>query len=199
MEVINITLDFLRSDIFIPFGLLTILFLIGRYIPKIKDTILKIDEIACRLIIFSGLLYTIILLISYVYIFIFMGDESNEYAITNRATGPYAWVYWAMVFSWLFITQPFRFKLVRKNIFIRLITIPFFLITYERFIIIVVSWHRDYAPEGWQDLNFWDILNTIPYWPLHLLLKLSLFIGYVFIFNWVTKKWKSYKATKVVS
>ncbi|MFC4634730.1 hypothetical protein ACFO3O_12475 [Dokdonia ponticola] len=196
MEVINIVLDFLRTDIFTSFGLLTIPFLIGRQIPKLKENFLKIDEMACRLIIFCGILYTIILLISYSYIFIFMGDENNEYAITNRATGSYAWAYWAMIFSWLFITQPFRFKLVRKNILIRLLSIPFFLITLEQYVIFTTSLHRDYGSESSSDFHLLDILDTIPYWPLHLLLKLGLFIGYVFLFQWISKK---IKRNKVVS
>jgi len=196
MEVINIALDFLRTDIFMSFGLLTIPFLIGRQIPKLKESFLKFDEMACRLIIFYGIIYTIILLISYSYIFIFMGDENNEYAITNRATGSYAWAYWAMIFSWLFITQLFRFKLVRKNILIRLISIPFFLFTINQFIILITTIHRDYSPSTSSDINLEDMLTTIPYWPIHVLLKLGLFIGYVFLFQWISKK---IKRNKVVS
>lgn len=193
MEVINITLDFLRTDIFIPFGLLTIFFLLGRYIPKIKDGVSKIDEMACRLIVFSGIAYTIIILLSYVYIFLVIGDQNSEYAIINRAKGPYAWAYWAMVFSWLCITQPFRFKPVRKNIIVRLITVPFFLITFEQYVIFVTSLHRDYGSERQTGFDLLEILNTIPYWPLHLLLKLSLFIGCVYVFDWVSKKIKRIK------
>ena len=196
MEVINIALDFLRTDVFMSFGLLTIPFLIGRQIPKLKENFLKIDEMACRLIIFCGILYTIILLISYSYIFIFMGDENNEYAITNRVTGSYAWAYWAMIFSWLFITQPFRFKLVRKNILIRLISIPFFLFTFNQYLIFITTIHRDYLPPASSSINLKKILTAIPYWPLHLLLKLGLFIGYVFLFQWISKK---IKRNKVVS
>ncbi|GGG37871.1 hypothetical protein GCM10011344_43400 [Dokdonia pacifica] len=196
MEVFGVILEFFRTDIFISFGLLTIPLLIGRFIPKIKDTVSKIDEAACRFIIFSGIVYTVSILLSYVYLFLVIGDSNNEYAITNRATGPYAWAYWLMMFSWLFITQPFRFKLVRKNILIRLISIPFFLITLEQYIILITSIHRDYLPLKWSDIDLGGILNTVPYWPLHLILKLAIFIGYVFIFHWISKK---IKRNKVVS
>ena len=196
MEAFGIILDFLRTDIFISFGLLTIPFLIGRYIPKIKDMISKMDEMASRFIIFSGIVYTVVIILSYVYLFLIKGDPTNEYAITNRVTGPYAWAYWVMPFSWLFITQFFCFKLVRRNVIIRILFIPFFLFTYERFVIIITSWHRDYLPEGWTGFNLESILSATPYWPLHLLLKLGLFIGYVFLFQWISKK---IKRNKVVS
>lgn len=196
MEAFRVVLEFFRTDIFSSFGLITILLLTGRYIPKVKDIVLKIDEMACRLIIFSGIAYTVIILLSYAYLFLVIGDPNNEYAITNRATGPYAWVYWLMVFSWLLITQPFRFKLVRKNILIRLISIPFFLITLEQYTILITTIHRDYLPDGWSNLDPFSVLNTIPYWPLHLILKLILFIGYVFIFQWIYQK---IKRNKVVS
>ncbi len=196
MEVFGVILEFFRTDIFISFGLLTIPLLIGRFIPKIKDTVSKIDEAACRFIIFSGIVYTVIILLSYAYLFLVIGDSNNEHAITNRATGPYAWAYWLMMFSWLFITQPFRFKLVRKNILIRLISIPFFLITLEQYIILITSIHRDYLPLKWSDIDLGGILNAVPYWPLHLILKLAIFIGYVFIFHWISKK---IKRNKVVS
>lgn len=196
MEAFGVVLEFFRTDIFSSFGLITIPLLIGRYIPKIKDHILRIDEMACRLIIFSGISYTVIILLSYTYLFLVIGDPNNEYAITNRATGPYAWVYLLMIFSWLLITQPFRFKLVRKNIFIRLISIPFFLITLEQYTILITTIHRDYLPDGWSKFDPLSVLNTIPYWPLYLILKLVLFIGYVFIFQWVYQK---IKRNKVVS
>ncbi len=196
MEAFRVVLEFFRTDIFSSFGLITTLLLIGRYIPKVKDIVVKIDEMACRLIIFSGIAYTVIILLSYVYLFLIVGDSNNEYAITNRATGPYAWVYWLMVFSWLLITQPFRFKIVRKNIIIRLISIPFFLITLEQYTILITTIHRDYLPDGWSNLDPFSVLDTIPYWPLHLILKLILFIGYVFIFQWIYQK---IKKNKVVS
>lgn len=196
MEAFRVVLEFFRTDIFSSFGLITILLLIGRYIPKIKDWVINIDEMACRLIIFSGIVYTITLLLSYAYLFLIIGDSDNEYAITNRATGPYAWAYWLMIFSWLFITQPFRFKLVRKNILIRLISIPFFLITFEQYIIMTTSFSRDYWLEEGKGFSLLEALNAIPYWPLHLLLKLILFIGYIFIFQWVYQK---IKRNKIVS
>lgn len=196
-DLFSIILAFLRSDIFIPFGLLTIPFLIGRQIPKLKGMTLKFDEMACRLIVFSGILYTIVLVGSYGYIFLCVEKNLHEeYTFLNRASGPYVWAYWLMVFWWLFITQPFRFKLVRKNIFIRLLSVPFFLMTLEQYVIFSTSLHRDYGSDRSLDFHLLDILDTIPYWQLHLLLKLALFMVYVFLFQWMYKKLKT---NKVVS
>lgn len=196
MEVFDFLLEFIRSDIFSSFGLITILVLTGRYIPKIKEAISKFDEAACRFIVFSGIVYMIILLLSYAYLFLIIKDPNNDQAILDRATGPYAWAFWIMIFSWLLITQPFRLKFVRKNTIIRLISIPFFLITFEQYIILITTIHRDYLPPSTSNTNIGDLLPQIPYWPLHLILKLGLFIGYVFLFQWIYSK---IKRNKIVS
>ncbi len=196
IEVFDVVLVFLRTDIFVPFGLLTVPFLIGRKISKLKERFLNIDEVACRFIIFSGLAYIGIILLYWIYLFLFISDSHPEYAATTRATGPYAWAYWVFPFSWLFLTQSFRFKLVRKNILIRIILIPFFLFTFNQYVILTINIHRDYLPPGKSSFNLKSILDVIPFWSLHVFLKLALFIGYVFLFQWIYQK---IKKNKVVS
>ena len=195
-ELFRFILEFLRTDVFVSFGLLSIPFLILRQIPKTRKKAIWFDDMASRFIVFCGVVFTVVVLLFQVYFYFFRED----YDLWSRATGPYAWSYWLSCFSWLLITQSFRFKLVRRNIVIRLITIPFFIITIEQYIIIlrvIDAWRSiQFFSENEQAFSLWDILSQIPYWPLHLLLKLGLFMGYVYLFYVVTKKIKKLKAQK---
>jgi Ni/Fe-hydrogenase subunit HybB-like protein len=95
-------------------------------------------------------------IVAYGYIMeIFMGWYSGSnpeiYMIVNRMTGPYAPLYWALWGTNIVAAQFFWFKSVRSNIvalFILslIINIGMWL---ERFVIIVVSLHRDFLPSSW--------------------------------------------------
>ena len=81
----------------------------------------------------------------------YSGVEYEQYAFLNRATGPYAWSYWAMmtcnVFSPQFMWIP---KLRRSIMFSFVISIVVNIgMWFERFVIIVTSLHRDYLPSSW--------------------------------------------------
>ncbi|WP_055437538.1 hypothetical protein [Lacinutrix algicola] len=75
-----------------------------------------------------------------------MTEKPKEYAFINRATGPYAWAYWIMFVSALIL--PFSLfikKLASKYWYVLLVAFGMKSgIYFERFIIIVTSFHRDY-------------------------------------------------------
>jgi len=77
-----------------------------------------------------------------------MAENPKEYAFINRATGPYAWAYWMMFLSALVL--PFTLlikKLASKFWYVLLVAFAMKIGMYfERFIIIVTSFHRDYLP-----------------------------------------------------
>ena len=81
--------------------------------------------------------------------------EYEQYAFLNRATGPYAWAYWTMMSCNLLFPQFFWIKRLRRSI-------PFLFITsiivnigmwFERFVITVISLHRDFLPSSWDYFN----------------------------------------------
>jgi molybdopterin-containing oxidoreductase family membrane subunit len=84
----------------------------------------------------------------------YSGHEVEWFAILNRAEGPYA------LFFWLLIPQALWFEGVRRNpyalfILSLVINVGMWL---ERFVIVVVSLHRDYLPSSWDMYipTFWD-------------------------------------------
>ncbi|NQX85951.1 MAG: hypothetical protein HRT67_08600 [Flavobacteriaceae bacterium] len=79
-----------------------------------------------------------------------MTDNPDEYAFLNRATGPYAWAYWIMFLSALILPLTlFHKKLASKFWYVLLVVFVMKSGMYfERFIIIVASFHKDYLPRN---------------------------------------------------
>ncbi|SEJ14392.1 NrfD/PsrC family molybdoenzyme membrane anchor subunit [Paraburkholderia diazotrophica] len=78
-------------------------------------------------------------------------DPFEEYMTVNRWLGPYAPVYWAMMFCNVAVPQLLWFRRVRHSV------LTLFLLSLvvnvgmwmERFLIVVSSLHRDFMPSAW--------------------------------------------------
>jgi molybdopterin-containing oxidoreductase family membrane subunit len=90
----------------------------------------------------------------------YSGHESEWYAVVNRATGPYGFLFWLLMACNILVPQLLWFAGVRRNVY-ALFAIALVInvgMWLERFIIVVVSLSRDYLPSSW-DLyvpTFWD-------------------------------------------
>src|SRR5215467_3195567 len=108
----------------------------------------------------------------------YSADKFEFFVPFNRATGPYAWSYWALILCNVAIPQLLWFRKVRTNVpalFIisLIVNVGMWL---ERFIIIVTSLSRDFTPSAWGMFrpSFWDwstFLGTI-----------GLFVMLIFLF-----------------
>jgi Ni/Fe-hydrogenase subunit HybB-like protein len=88
------------------------------------------------------------------------GNLYDGFMIWNRMTGPYAPVYWTLIFCNVIAPQVLWLKRVRTSV------AALFLISLvvnvgmwlERFVIIVTSLHRDFLPSSWGMFRptFWD-------------------------------------------
>jgi molybdopterin-containing oxidoreductase family membrane subunit len=90
----------------------------------------------------------------------YSGNTYEQYMITNRFTGPYAVMYWSLVACNVVIPQILWMKRVRNNILMLflvslVVSVGMWL---ERYIIIVVSLHRDFLPSSWGNYTatVWD-------------------------------------------
>lgn len=105
------------------------------------------------------------LMVSYGYLMeIFMGWYSGErseiFEIVNRAKGPYAPLFWVMIACNVLAPQVFWFKKARRSIpmlFIMSLVVNIGM-WVERFVIVVVSLHRDFMPSAWgiYSPTMWD-------------------------------------------
>jgi molybdopterin-containing oxidoreductase family membrane subunit len=90
----------------------------------------------------------------------YSGHDVEHYLIENRAIGPYGFLYWMLLACNIVIPQALWFAGVRRNAYwlfalALVINVGMWL---ERFIIVVVSLHRDYLPSSWDIYvpTFWD-------------------------------------------
>jgi molybdopterin-containing oxidoreductase family membrane subunit len=90
----------------------------------------------------------------------YSGHESEWFAIANRAFGPYGFLFWLLIACNIVVPQMLWFAGARRNVYVLfalslVINVGMWL---ERFIIVVVSLHRDYLPSAWDMYvpTFWD-------------------------------------------
>ena len=81
----------------------------------------------------------------------YSGNEYEKFMIWNRITGPYKYMYWALIFCNVFTPQFLWFPKIRNNtIFLFIISIIVSVgMWLERYVIIVVSLSRDFLPSSW--------------------------------------------------
>ena len=90
----------------------------------------------------------------------YSGNPFDRYMIMNRMTGPYLYVYWTLIACNIAIPQVLWSGKIRRNV------LALFIISIvvnvgmwlERFVIIVVSLHREFLPSKW-DMYYptlWD-------------------------------------------
>lgn len=90
----------------------------------------------------------------------YSGNMYERYEIYNRLRGPYRYVYWAVLLCNVVFVQLFWFRRFRLNV--ALLFVVALIINagmwLERFMIVVVSLHRDFLPAAWgmYSPTFWD-------------------------------------------
>lgn len=101
----------------------------------------------------------------------YSANEFEWYVLVNRALGPYAFAYWALLVCNVGIPQLLWLRRVRTNVPLLfvislVVNVGMWL---ERFVIIVISLHRDYLPSAWRIYS-----PTVP--------EVSLFLGSIGLF-----------------
>jgi len=142
---------FVAGAVFSGFAMVNTLLIIMRKVSNLEDyiTVQHIELMNIVIMITGsivGVAYITELVIAW-----YSGVEYEQYAFLNRATGPYAWAYWAMMTCNVFSPQFMWFKKLRTSImFSFFISIVVNIgMWFERFVIIVTSLHRDYLPSSW--------------------------------------------------
>jgi len=81
----------------------------------------------------------------------YSANTYEEYMISNRFHGPYAWVYWSLMVCNVLAVQGIWFQRVRQSVPALFVISMFvnFGMWFERFIIVVTSLHRDFLPSSW--------------------------------------------------
>jgi molybdopterin-containing oxidoreductase family membrane subunit len=109
---------------------------------------------------------------------LYTGNPFEVYLQKNRMFGPYAPTYWALIASNVIAPQALWFRWVRSNpaalwVVAMIVNVGMWL---ERFVIVVVSLHRDYMPSAWGMYapTIWDWTTFVG--------TIGLFLCLVFLF-----------------
>jgi Ni/Fe-hydrogenase subunit HybB-like protein len=90
----------------------------------------------------------------------FSGDIYEQQLQINRAFGPYAWSFWALLLTNVLLPQLLWSRRLRLNLLVLwLVSLSINIgMWLERFVIVIVSLHRDYLPSIWQQYypTRWD-------------------------------------------
>jgi len=81
----------------------------------------------------------------------YSADNYEQFMIHNRMTGPYAPLYWSLIFCNVVAPQILWLKQVRMNVpvlFVMSLVVNVGM-WLERFVIVVTSLHRDFLPSSW--------------------------------------------------
>ena len=81
----------------------------------------------------------------------YSGNTYEKFLLVNRALGPYSWAYWSLILCNVVVINTLWVKGLRTNVpylfFVSLVvSVGMWL---ERFVIIVMSLHRDFLPSSW--------------------------------------------------
>ena len=152
---------FVAGAIYAGFAMVLTLLIPARAIYGLHDFITDrhLDNMA-KVMLVSGLI------VFYGYIMeaffgFYSANQFESYMIHNRMTGPYAPIYWLLVFCNGVVPQVLWIKSVRRHP-VQLFIVTLFVglgMWLERFIIVVTSLHRDFLPSSWGMFypTVWDI------------------------------------------
>ena len=158
---------FVAGAIFSGFAMVCTLMILTRKIMNWENyiTVGHIDAM-CKVITLTGTLVGLAYGTEF-FIAWYSGNEYEQYAFINRATGPYWWAYWSMISCNVISPQFFWFKKLRRNMtFVFIISIFVNIgMWFERFVIITTSLHRDYLPSSWAMysptwVEIWTFIGT---------------------------------------
>ncbi|MBI4565813.1 MAG: polysulfide reductase NrfD [Planctomycetes bacterium] len=108
----------------------------------------------------------------------YSGSTYEAYVALNRMTGPYGWLYWLLIACNGVAPQVFWWKRARRSVPL-LFAVALIVLAgmwLERFIIVVVSLHRDFLPSSWDMYvpTLWDWATFFG--------SLGLFLSLLFLF-----------------
>jgi Ni/Fe-hydrogenase subunit HybB-like protein len=169
---------FVAGAIFSGFAMVMTLTIPLRAVYGLQDflTMRHLDNMA-KIILATGLVvaYGYASEVFYSY---YSGNPYERFVTINRALGPYGWSYWTLIACNIIAPQALWFPKVRQCIpalFVLSLVINVGM-WLERFVIVVISLHRDYLPSSWRNYypTVWDIT--------HLVGSLGLFFTLLFLF-----------------
>ena len=152
-DSLNLIIQVIRVDIFIAFGLYSMLYVLITVFTNDIKLLETIDINTIRFIRFAGIMYISLILIWTIIV--------NHQAKHEQR---FWWTPWLQLLLWTFITQLFWIKRIRTLKIMRIFLALLLIISFETYVIIVTSLHRDYMPQVtsiFQSISPFEILVSL--------------------------------------
>ncbi len=170
---------FVAGAIYSGFAMVLILAIPVRAVYNLKDMItLRHLDTAAKVMLATGLIVAYGYILE-IYMAWYSGPKSIDwFTVHNRFFGPYAGPYWALWVCNIIIPQVLWIKAVRRSPFLLFLVSLVVLggMWLERFVIVILSLHRDYVPSSWGMYypSKWDWMTFVG--------TIGLFLTMIFLF-----------------
>jgi molybdopterin-containing oxidoreductase family membrane subunit len=142
---------FVAGAVYCGFAMVINLLIPIRRWYKLHDLItMKHFDVMAKVMLASGMIVTYGYFGELFYAW-YSANIYEYFLIVNRTTGTYAWSYWALIICNVLVPQLLWSKRIRQNLPALFIVSIFINIGmwFERWVIIVLSLHRDFLPSSW--------------------------------------------------
>ena len=141
-DFLDLVVQIIRVDIFIGFGLYSLLYVLITFFKKDIRLLETLDANSVRFITFAGIIYFLSIVIPTIISVTTSSDSNAEHR-------QFWWVPWLQPLIWILITQIFWIKKIRNIKILRVLIAILLIVSFEMYVIIVTSFHRDYLPATW--------------------------------------------------
>ncbi len=177
MEDFTTLYYYVTDALFFGFSVITTIILLPYYFlgNDLKSLITNLIKSACKLIRVVALIYVIVAMTQVFQEFL---NDSNFFTKENFFGSGVAF-FWIKLVGLPLMLQIFWVPPVYRNkwivFFVALVTVFFFLILNERFIIIITTFHRDLMPDNWSGYQ----TRMIYFYLRYLIEQLLIYLGFL--------------------
>jgi hypothetical protein len=171
---------------FFGFGMYSFIWIILKRFSyfKAKKEFYKIDEAAITTIGIVGLLYLLVWIFQIILIFT-DSDMETKTGLINRMFGKYAFGYWLQPLFYIISSQLLWINSISKRSFLRFILGFLLCFNLEKFMITLITIHRDYLPNSWTMYGDYSIFGWII---LDWILKLIIFSSFATVIYYLKNR-----------
>jgi Ni/Fe-hydrogenase subunit HybB-like protein len=142
---------FVAGAVFGGFAMVLTLAIPARIFFNLRDiiTLRHVDNM-CKVLLATGMICTYAYIVEF-YVAWYSQHHFEQWHFINRPLGPYGWSFWTLIACNAVSPQLFWFRSLRHNMFVVMFVAMCVNIGmwFERFVIIVISLHRDFLPSSW--------------------------------------------------
>ncbi|RAW01827.1 hypothetical protein [Pseudochryseolinea flava] len=170
---------FIIDTLFIGFGFYSVVYIVATLFNKKNRRLTAFDDKACEFIAIAGLVYLVI-------------NISSTLISLNQLRDVREMYWWALIqqtSTWTVATQILWIRKVRSSRIARFIISFFLVFSFERMVIYITSFHRDYIPahwEGFEETGFFTLALLLT-WLINSVIFCAMVAGYWFLRNAVKK------------